>query len=764
YLLTPGDLSASTTYGLVDVLIDGKEEILLGEDIFQDKPIGIELVENNYTIGGTTLQAGTLLLTMDGDKGIYADNTQLGERRDIYALTVEHTTLVNGSTSATVALLFEGADVGLDSDSESLDALSFTEFQGGDSDPLLENPIPDQLATEEVAFSFSFAGNTFFDADGSSSLTYSASLAGGGALPGWLSFNAGTRTFSGTPLNADVGTISIAVTADDGSGGTPATSTFDIVTTNTNDDPALDNAIPDQGATEDSPFSFTFNANSFSDVDVTDSLTYSATLASGGALPGWLTFNDATRTFSGTPLNADVGMISITVTADDGQGGTPATSTFDLVIANSNDDPTLDNPIPDQIAPEDSPFSFSFNANTFNDVDATDSLLYSATLAGGGALPGWLTFDAATRTFSGTPLQADLGSLNIEVTADDGQGGTPASDTFRIAVGNTNDAPQGSVILSDNSPGQGDVLTAVVSLSDDDGLGAFSYQWQRDGVDIAGANTNSYIVTSADVNSQLTLVVSYVDGFGQAEKVVSDTAVFVAVPIEPELPKPETGPEPEVTDPEPQPDGNSGQPETQPEAAPEPPVDPVVQDEIEEADGEVTSVFDDTSSKFGDDEEVDNISAASQQVEIDSEKNETTADAVNFELVRLQAAYTPYNDPLTLMQFDGFVDGVDQLRENIAENALSSTPIIGSTFAVSAGMSAGYIAWLARSGAVLGSVMSAMPMWRFIDPLPVLNGLGSDDDDDEESLQAIIENSNQHGENSDSSGAPDVPDDDGHVD
>ncbi|NTV75870.1 MAG: hypothetical protein HGA66_16905, partial [Holophaga sp.] len=34
-----------------------------------------------------------------------------------------------------------------------------------------------------------------------------------------------------------------------------------------------------------------------------DTLTYTATQADGSALPTWLTFTAATRTFSGTPLN-----------------------------------------------------------------------------------------------------------------------------------------------------------------------------------------------------------------------------------------------------------------------------------------------------------------------------------------------------------------------------------------------------------------------------------------------------------------------------
>ncbi|WP_152625206.1 putative Ig domain-containing protein, partial [Cellvibrio sp. OA-2007] len=111
-----------------------------------------------------------------------------------------------------------------------------------------------------------------------------AQLAGGGALPAWLSFNAGTRTFSGTPTNAFVGTVSIDVIANDGNGGT-VTDTFDIVVANTNDAPTVANAIPNQNANEATAFNFQFAANTFADPDVGDTLTYSAQLAGGGALP-----------------------------------------------------------------------------------------------------------------------------------------------------------------------------------------------------------------------------------------------------------------------------------------------------------------------------------------------------------------------------------------------------------------------------------------------------------------------------------------------
>ena len=52
---------------------------------------------------------------------------------------------------------------------------------------------------------------------------------------------------------------------------------------------------------------FQFDTNIFADVDIGDTVTYTATLSDGTALPSWLTFNPATRTFSGTPLNGNVG-------------------------------------------------------------------------------------------------------------------------------------------------------------------------------------------------------------------------------------------------------------------------------------------------------------------------------------------------------------------------------------------------------------------------------------------------------------------------
>jgi hypothetical protein len=295
--------------------------------------------------------------------------------------------------------------------------------------PIIVNPISNQNATEDAAFNFQFAANTFEDPE--HTLTYTAQLAGGGALPAWLSFDAVTRTLSGIPTSADVGTLSIDVIADDGNGGA-VSDTFNIVIANANDAPYVANVIFTQNATEDAAFNFQFAANTFYDPDVGDTLTYTALSSGGGALPLWLSFDPATRTFSGTPLNSDVGVIDIDVIADDGNGGT-VTETFNIYIANTYDAPTIASPIPDQTAAANNLLNFQF-ANTF-ETDPGNTPTFSAQLTGGGALPAWLEFGSTWQgqTFSGTPSNGDIGIISIDVTVDDGLGGT-ITDTLNIEV------------------------------------------------------------------------------------------------------------------------------------------------------------------------------------------------------------------------------------------------------------------------------------------------------------------------------------------
>ena len=194
--------------------------------------------------------------------------------------------------------------------------------------------------------------------------------------------------------------------------------------------PAIGAPLAVLDAAEDASFAFTLPSDAFLDPDANDTLTFSATLADGSPLPAWLAFDGAT--FSGTPDNADVGSVEVEVTATD-RGGLSVADAFMLNVANINDAPVLINPILKQWIADGGSFNFELPADTFNDIDAGDTLSYAAAQADGTALPAWLAFDAVTRTFSGMPDEADIGTTSIIVTARDGSSAT-VSDSFDLTV------------------------------------------------------------------------------------------------------------------------------------------------------------------------------------------------------------------------------------------------------------------------------------------------------------------------------------------
>lgn len=183
----------------------------------------------------------------------------------------------------------------------------------------------------------------------------------------------------------------------------------------------------------------------------------------------------------------------------------------------SNSAPTLINPLPDRSTAQAAYFSLLVPSTTFADIDIGDSLHLSASKPDGSALPAWLNFNASTSTFTGTPGAADVGALNVRVSATDGSGAS-TSDEFALTVTNVNDAPTGRVSISGTQT-LGQTLTASNTLADLDGMGTVSYQWQAAGVNITGATGNTWVVGQSEAAKVITVVASYTDGYGTLESV-----------------------------------------------------------------------------------------------------------------------------------------------------------------------------------------------------------------------------------------------------
>lgn len=247
------------------------------------------------------------------------------------------------------------------------------------------------LAFVGEAFSYTIPADFFTDADGDA-LTYSAVFYDAEdnqiPMPGWVSFDAATRTFSGTPTKDDKGsTYVFGFIVTDGI----ASAADDLLVVVPNRAPVA-SELSAQTATIGAAFSYTLPENAFSDADG-DMLTYTAMQSGSESLPAWLAFNAETRTFSGTPAVADRGSYTIRIGASDGE----ASASTELVITVPNRAPVPGTALAAQTANVDEPFSYTVPENAFSDPDS-DGLTYTAALSNGNALPNWLTFNMMGRT------------------------------------------------------------------------------------------------------------------------------------------------------------------------------------------------------------------------------------------------------------------------------------------------------------------------------------------------------------------------------
>ena len=321
--------------------------------------------------------------------------------------------------------------------------------------PTAGKPLTAQSIHEKQRLAYTLAEDAFHTANQDDKLAYSARLADGKPLPRWLSFNAATRTFSGTPGNDDVGMLNIEVSAKGKGGSASQRLTLNVI--NVNDAPQIGAAIANHTSESGKPLQYRLPANAFKDIDKGDVLTLSAKLENGQPLPSWLSFDGKTGQFSGTPPSSrTANNYRIAVTATD-KGGLSARQNFTLSIKPAaNQPPRVALNLPVQKMNEKSRWQYTVPANAFHDADG-DSLSYSATQADGKSLPKWLNFNAANRTFSGTPGNDDVGNLALRITASDNRGGV-ASQNLALQIANVNDAPQIGAAIANHTSESGKPL------------------------------------------------------------------------------------------------------------------------------------------------------------------------------------------------------------------------------------------------------------------------------------------------------------------
>ena len=414
---------------------------------------------------------------------------------------------------------------------------------------------PTITGTAQVGETLTAATTTIMDANGLNNVSYTYQ---------WIRVDGGTETnISGatasthTLVAADQGTtikVKVSFTDDDSNAETLTSAATVAVMAAANNPPTVATVIPDQTATVGTAFSYVFPANTFSDADTSDTLTYTATKADDTDLPLWLAFAAGTRTFSGTPT--DAGMVALKVTASDGNGGS-VSDTFDITVAADTTPPTLTS-------------ATVFETGVFIQLQFSENMLQSN-------LPPNTTFTvtaagSAVTVYTLQPAVALLNAFWIRVgpTIHQGQAvvvtytdPTAGNDSFAFqdiagndvatfttglnsvpAVTNnstfTNTPATGAPTITGTAQ-VGQTLTAVTTtIMDDDGLTgvSYTYQWIRVATDntetnIASATASTHTLVAADQGTTIKVKVSFTDDDSNAETLTSAATAAVAADTTP---------------------------------------------------------------------------------------------------------------------------------------------------------------------------------------------------------------------------------------
>lgn len=350
--------------------------------------------------------------------------------------------------------------------------------------------------------------------------------------------------------------------------------------------------------------------------------------------------------------------------------------------------------------------------------------------------------------------------IAVRISYTDGQGTLEQiTSPTGAPIANINDLPGGGVAITGN-PLVGEVIRANTDdLMDADGLGSFQYQWLRDGEAIEGATDASYRLVGDDRDKNVTVVVRYIDGFGQAEQMLSQAVVARELILDlPSVALDSTALDsdtatvtpPLVTESQSQDQTDTEQPaETNDQASTEGQSDATDPRPTGPSPSLPDGTIDFTGLPLGQldtalgeqaQPEADNPTIALTKKSLSTLFSEPTTVAAQAETV---ANLDHFLDPLVLVNNAALNDSFDQLRQQFLTLSDNDQLMLSGTTTVTASFSLGYAIWLLRSGVLLSTALSALPAWRFIDPLPVLMSGGGNDNGDGESLQSMVSQGTQ---------------------
>ncbi|MEO8631277.1 MAG: Ig-like domain-containing protein, partial [Betaproteobacteria bacterium] len=109
-------------------------------------------------------------------------------------------------------------------------------------------------------------------------------------------------------------------------------------------------------------------------------------------------------------------------------------------------------------------------------------------------------------------------------------------------------------------------------------------------------------------------------------------------------------------------------------------------------------------------------------------------DAAAFDAMSPGRPFAVSADPAALEAYkstlrnDHWVGELNRMRGDVENQISIEKKVIASSVAVTGSVSIGYVMWLLRGGVLVSSLLSSLPAWHIIDPMPVLSRAKRDDE------------------------------------
>ncbi|MDO9180711.1 MAG: cadherin-like domain-containing protein, partial [Agitococcus sp.] len=234
-----------------------------------------------------------------------------------------------------------------------------------------------------------------------------------------------------TPSANFNGTALLNYTVSDGTAELSGQAVINVAAVN--DAPETLIPLENQSTDENQPFTYVLPTDAFIDIDG-DNLSYTATLLDGSPLPSWLSFNDKSQTFSGTPSFDDAGVVAIKVVATDSSGAV-AIQQFRIDVNDVNRAPQLSTAIPSFQTNEDTSVVLDVLAQVV-DLDGDTFAIDANSLV---ASAGSVSLNA-DQTLTYSPAANFNGDVTLTFVVQDDRGGS-LTVTNTVVVQAVNDAP-----------------------------------------------------------------------------------------------------------------------------------------------------------------------------------------------------------------------------------------------------------------------------------------------------------------------------------